>query len=135
MRDDLDELFAALARSTFRSRFQLRGKELDYLQTKGLPLVLEHAADLIANRLAPASPENDGQQTPFRNHPVFVAQHATATCCRGCLEKWHHIPRGRALSEAEQRYVVSVIGRWLFRFAKPQAAAEPQLFDPQTGEV
>ena len=135
MRDDLDELFAALARSTFRSRFQLRGKELDYLQTKGLPLVLEHAADLIANRLAPASPENDGQQTPFRNHPVFVAQHATATCCRGCLEKWHHIPRGRALSEAEQRYVVSVIGRWLFKFAKPQAPSEPQLFDPRTGEV
>jgi hypothetical protein len=110
---DLDDLFAALARSGFRRRFQLRGKELEYLRTKGLPVILEHATDLIAKRLAPANPANDGKQTPFRNHPVFVAQHATATCCRGCLEKWHRIPRGRELTDEEQRYVVSVIERWL----------------------
>jgi hypothetical protein len=78
-----------------------------------MQVVLEHAADFVATRLAPAAPANDGKQTPFRNHPVFVAQHATATCCRGCLEKWHRIPRGRALSKDEQRYVVSVIERWL----------------------
>ncbi len=29
-----------------------------------------------------AEPRNDGKQTPFRGHPVFTAQHATATCCR-----------------------------------------------------
>jgi hypothetical protein len=58
------------------------------------------------------APINDGKQTPMRGHPVFIAQHATATCCRGCLEKWHAIP-GRALSEPEQRYMVQVIHRWL----------------------
>jgi hypothetical protein len=110
---DLADLFAALARSPFRSRFRLGVKESAYLQSKGLPVILEHAADFVATRLAPAQPANDGKQTPFRNHPVFVAQHATATCCRGCLEKWHRIPRGRELSAAEQRYVVEVIGRWL----------------------
>ena len=66
-----------------------------------------------AQRLAPAEPMNDGKQTPMRGHPVFIAQHATATCCRGCLEKWHAIPHGRALSEQEQRYVVQVIHHWL----------------------
>lgn len=113
MTDDIPTILAALRRSKFRSGFALRGKEWEYLQTKGLPAVLEHAADFVAKRLAPALPEKDGKQTPWRGHPVFIAQHATATCCRGCLEKWHHLPRGAALSEEEQQYVVTVIGAWL----------------------
>ncbi|HVF49478.1 MAG TPA: DUF4186 domain-containing protein [Pyrinomonadaceae bacterium] len=109
----LDEVFAALERSPFRRRFSLRGKELEYLRRKGLPVVLEHAADFIEKRLAPAAPANDGKQTPLAHHPVFIAQHGTATCCRGCLQKWHGIPKGRALDAAERAYVVSVIERWL----------------------
>lgn len=110
---DLDEVFAALGRSAFRRRFRLRGRELDYLRQKGLPTVLEHAASFVEQRLAPAEPANDGRQTPMGNHPAFVAQHATGTCCRGCLEKWHRIPKGRALTNEEKEYVVRVIGRWL----------------------
>ena len=110
---DADDLFAALARSPFRSRFKLAGRELQYLRDKGMPVVLQHAADFVAKRLAPAHPPNDGKQTPFRNHPVFVAQHATATCCRGCLEKWHRIEKERELTEEEQQYVVNVLKRWL----------------------
>ena len=98
---DLDELFAALLQSKFRSRFKLRGRELKMLRDKGLDAIMQHAANLIGKRLAPANILNDGKQTPWRNHPVFVAQHATATCCRGCLEKWHHIPKGHALSAEE----------------------------------
>jgi predicted Fe-S protein YdhL (DUF1289 family) len=113
MSANLDEVLAALAKSAFRSRFQLRGKELEYLRRKGLPVVLEHAADFVEKRLAPAAPVNDGKQTPMRHHPVFIAQHATATCCRGCLQKWHEIPKGRQLDAAEQQYVIAVIGRWL----------------------
>ncbi len=110
---DMDALFAALSRSTFRRRFHLRPAEQRYLTSKGLAAVLRHAEHLIARRLAPAQPPNDGRQTPFRGHPVFVAQHATATCCRGCLRKWHHIPKGQELSAEQQRYVVQVIERWL----------------------
>jgi hypothetical protein len=110
---DLEEVFAELGKSDFRRRFRLKGKELDYLRAKGLPVILEHAADFIAKRLAPAEPANDGRQTPMRNHPVFVAQHATATCCRGCLSKWHGIPKGHALDEGEKLYVLSVLKRWL----------------------
>jgi hypothetical protein len=110
---DTDELFAALGRSRFRSRFRLRGKEAGYLQQRGLETVLEHARQFIETRLAPAEPANDGKQTPMRNHPVFIAQHATATCCRGCLAKWHHIAEGRALSAAEIDYIVGIIERWL----------------------
>ena len=110
---DVEEVFSSLSRSDFRSRIHLREKERAYLKSKGLETVLRHAADFIEKRLAPAAPANDGKQTPWRNHPVFVAQHATATCCRTCLEKWHAIPKGRELTEEERGYVVEVIRLWL----------------------
>jgi hypothetical protein len=110
---EVDELFAALAKSAFRRKFHLQGKDLEYLQNKGLTTVLNHANDFISKRLAPAFPEKDGKQTPFRGHPVFVAQHATACCCRGCLEKWHRIPKGRSLSVDEQTYILNVLKCWL----------------------
>ena len=110
---DLDQVFAALGRSEFRRRFRLQDAERRYLETKGLATVLSHAGDFIERRLAPAHPANDGKQTPFRGHPAFVAQHATATCCRGCLEKWHGIPRGRALSAEEKAHVLAALERWL----------------------
>lgn len=113
MPDSLDPLFDRLARSAFRRRFRLGRQDRDYLEDRGLERVLAHAAEFIATRLAPAKPANDGKQTPMRGHPVFVAQHATATCCRGCLVKWHRIEAGRALTADEQAYVVRVVGRWL----------------------
>lgn len=108
-----DDLFARLKRSAFRSRFHLGAKERQYCWDKGPEVIARHAADFIASRLAPAAPKNDGKQTPMRGHPVFIAQHATATCCRGCLAKWHLIPAGVALSKAQQAYVAAVIHRWL----------------------
>jgi hypothetical protein len=110
---ELDPIFERLARSPFRRRFRLRTAERQYLDRKGLEVILAHGSDFINQRLAPAEPANDGKQTPMRNHPVFVAQHATATCCRGCLEKWHAIPKGRELSPDERLYVLDVIRRWL----------------------
>ncbi|HKS27505.1 MAG TPA: DUF4186 domain-containing protein [Pyrinomonadaceae bacterium] len=110
---DLEEVFASLGKSDFRSRIRLNEKERDYLKRKGLDVVMEHASDFVEKRLAPAEPANDGKQTPWRNHPVFVAQHATATCCRSCLQKWHDIPKGRELTEEEKLYVVEAIRRWL----------------------
>ncbi|KFC10527.1 hypothetical protein GTGU_00577 [Trabulsiella guamensis ATCC 49490] len=111
--DPLDSLFARLARSTFRARFRLGPKERQYCIDKGPEVIDRHAADFIASRLAPAQPKNDGKQTPMRGHPVFIAQHATATCCRGCLQKWHQIPQGTPLSEEQQQYIVAVIHHWL----------------------
>jgi hypothetical protein len=84
-----------------------------YLERKGVELVLDHARDFIDKRLSAAEPPNDGKQTPFRGHPVFVAQHATATCCRGCLSKWHGIPRGRPLEAHEKAHILAVLERWL----------------------
>jgi hypothetical protein len=119
----LDELFEALARSRFRARFRLNAADAAYLDERGLATVLGHAADFVERRLAPAQPVNDGSQTPIRGHPVFVAQHATASCCRSCLAKWHRIPAGRPLADAEKAQVLAAIARWLD--AQPPAPPAP----------
>ncbi len=110
---DLSDLFNRLAKSTFRSRFHLSQKDRDYISAKGLDTIRRHARDFVAKRLAPAVIPNDGKQTPMRGHPVFLAQHATGCCCRGCFAKWHHIPAGRALTKEEQNYAVSVLMAWI----------------------
>ena len=111
--DDLNALFKRLAGSSFRRRFRLGKQDRAYLEARGLSVVLAHARDFVDRRLAPAEPRNDGKQTPYRGHPVFVAQHATGTCCRGCLAKWHGIPQGRPLEEADKARILAVIERWL----------------------
>ena len=120
---ELDEVFARLPRSALRSRFRLGAAERAYLEAKGMETVLLHARDFIERRLAPAYPAKDGKQTPMRGHPVFIAQHATATCCRSCLAKWHGIPAGSALGEAEKRHVAAAIERWLAARVKSEGRA------------
>jgi predicted Fe-S protein YdhL (DUF1289 family) len=111
----IDERLDALATQRFRARFHLSGRERALVLLRGLRAIRTHADDLIATRVAPADPARDGKQTPYRNHPVFVAQHATATCCRGCLERNHQIARGHELTADERRYVTEVIMRWIER--------------------
>jgi hypothetical protein len=102
-----------LGRSGFRAKFRLSEKELAYARDRGLEVLETHARDFVTRRVAPRDPPNDGKQTPLTGHPVFVAQHATATCCRGCLAKWHKIPEGRKLTNAQINYVTAVLIRWL----------------------
>ena len=109
----LKELFSRLEKSKFRSSFKLGKKERHYLQDKGFSVIEQHAHDFIKEHLAPASPKNDGKQTPMKNHPVFIAQHATATCCRKCLAKWHRIEMGTELNQQHVDYIVSVIIHWM----------------------
>jgi Domain of unknown function (DUF4186) len=114
-RDDIDARLARITRHRFRARFHVRGRERAIVDLRGMATIRVHAADIVDRRLAPAQPRKDGRQTPYRGHPVFVAQHATATCCRSCLETWHRIPRGHDLGDDEREYVVEVICRWIAR--------------------
>jgi hypothetical protein len=126
---DIDRRLEALGRSSFRRRFHLDAAHLDYLRKVGLARVLEHGRQFIDQRLAPAFPPDDGRQTPWRGHPVFVAQHATATCCRKCLSKWHRVAAGSPLSAGQVDYVLRVLEAWLRR----QAGNAPEL--PGTAET
>ena len=75
--------------------------------------IKDHAYDFINKRLRPNIIPNDGKQTPMRGHPVFIAEHATATCCRGCLNKWYGIPKNRELTDVEVDFIVKVIMIWI----------------------
>lgn len=110
---DIDDSLNRLKRSAFRSRFRLSAKDLQYIQDKGINTIRSHAKDFICKRLSPAEIPNDGKQTPMRGHPVFVAQHATACCCRDCLYKWYRIPKGRELSVSEQDQIADLIMAWI----------------------
>ena len=122
------ELKERLARSPFRSRFKLGEKELRYAAENSKEVISAHARKIITERLAPALPANDGKQTPMRGHAIFIAQHATACCCRGCLAKWHGIPAGRKLSEKEITCITDILVWWIkdqLTEAAPEAYTPP----------
>ncbi len=110
-----DEIFDRLSKSDFRKKFKLSQKDRLYLEQKGFDTIRSHAVDFIAKRIAPADIPNDGKQTPMRGHPVFTAQHATATCCRGCINKWHKFPKDVQLTKEQQKYLVDLIMEWIKR--------------------
>ena len=102
-----------LAKSKFRSGFSLRKKEIEYINKNGFDVIEEHAFKFVLERLAKYPVKNDGSQTPMRGHPVFIGQHATATCCRGCLYKWHKIDKNKDLCDREIRFIVALIMEWI----------------------
>lgn len=110
-----DEIFDRLSKSDFRKKFKLSQKDRLYLEQKGFDTIRSHAVDFIAKRIAPADIPNDGKQTPMRGHPVFTAQHATATCCRGCINKWHKFSKDVQLTKEQQKYLVDLIMEWIKR--------------------
>ncbi len=111
--ENIDKLLESLSKTKFRGSFHLDEKMKRYVIEKGMNKIVEHAYDFVRTRLAPANILNDGWQTPYRGHPVFIAQHATGTCCRGCLMKIHKIEKNKKLSNNEIDYVVNVITSWI----------------------
>ena len=109
----IDESLARLNRSEFRAKFHLTAKDKEYIADKGIDVIRSHAKEFVKTRLAPVQPENDGKQTPMRGHPVFVAQHACACCCRGCLNKWYKVKKDTALTDEQQKKIVSLLMRWI----------------------
>lgn len=114
----IDQRLEFLQKSTFRSKLKLSERDQQYIGEKGIDTIKQHAFDFINARIAPRYPKNDGKQTPMKGHPVFIAQHATATCCRGCLEKWHKIKKDTSLKETEIEFIVNLIMAWIQRQTK-----------------
>lgn len=109
------DLFQRIQASRFRSSFRLKQKDKEYVRSKGMETIREHANSFLDSRLVPAVIPNDGSQTPMRGHPVFLAQHACACCCRDCLQKWHGIPKGRELTPQEKEKLADILMEWIWR--------------------
>ncbi|MCH3972353.1 MAG: DUF4186 domain-containing protein [Oscillospiraceae bacterium] len=114
----IDQALQKLQASKFRSRFHLGPKDKEYVHQKGMDTIRRHAQDFIRQHLAPAVIPNDGKQTPMHGHPIFLAQHACACCCRGCLQKWYRVPKGRELTPAQQEKIVNLLMAWIDRQMK-----------------
>ena len=91
----------------------MKVKDINYINDKGLDVIREHAKVFVVKRLAMKEITNDGKQTPMRGHPVFIAQHATATCCRKCICKWHNIKLDKELTNDEINYIIDIIMLWI----------------------
>lgn len=109
---NINQILARLSQSKFRSSFKLSEKDKIYIEEKGIKTIEQHAYDFLTNRIK-IKPLNYGRQTPFIGHPVFVAQHATASCCRKCIEKWHRIERSKVLSNEEINYLSNILIYWI----------------------
>jgi exodeoxyribonuclease V alpha subunit len=119
-----EEALEKLKRSKFRSSFHLKEKDREYVKEKGMDVIESHARDFVKERLAPAVIPNDGKQTPMRGHPVFLAQHATACCCRGCLNKWYHVEKNVELTEVQQEKIVHLLMTWIDEEMKEPVSVE-----------
>ena len=113
MDEKIKNIFDKLSKSKFRSSFHLNDKDILYIEDKGIDKIRNHAYDFVTKRLADTSNVTDGKQTPMKGHPVFIAQHATGTCCRSCLEKWHHISKNKNMTDDDIKYVVDIIMLWI----------------------
>lgn len=113
MDEKIKNILDRLSKSKFRSSFHLKDKDILYIEDKGIDKIRNHAYDFVTKRLADTSNVTDGKQTPMKGHPVFIAQHATGTCCRSCLEKWHHISKNKNMTNGDIKYVVDIIMSWI----------------------
>ena len=113
MDEKIKNILDRLSKSKFRSSFHLKDKDILYIEDKGIDKIRNHAYDFVTKILADTSNVTDGKQTPMKGHPVFIAQHATGTCCRSCLEKWHHISKNKNMTEDDIKYVVDIIMSWI----------------------
>lgn len=109
--DDVKHTFAQLKREYIRHHFwhkTVDEKADKHARRKGRVKLRCAARIRIQNSIGAALPARDGQQTPMEGNIIYYAQHATACCCRTCLEYWHAIPKGRELTNAELDYLTEL---------------------------
>ncbi len=113
---DLEYTFKSLKFELIRHHFwhlDFDLRAMNYARRKGV-LELHAAAERrLRSSVGPAEPWRDGTQTPMSGNPIYYAQHATATCCRKCIEYWHGVEEGRELAEEEVQYFTALLRMFL----------------------
>ena len=112
---DLEYTVTSLERELIRHMYwhkALDQRAINHARRKGLSGMRE--ATLHRLELSVGAPRSeltrDGRQTPFQgNNAIYYAQHATATCCRRCIEAWHGIEREKPLSVEELGYMTDLV--------------------------
>jgi hypothetical protein len=126
---DIEFTIEALEKEWIRHHFwhvEIPQKAINYALRKGSVALKDSIRSRLNSSVALAKPFHDGIQTPFEsNNPIHYAQHATASCCRKCIEKWHGIERGKDLNEEEITYLTQLIMEYI-KIKLPNLGNEPQ---------
>ena len=113
--DDAEHTFSELRLEMIRHHFwhlKIDEKARNHALRKGRIALEAALGKRLASSVGPELPYKDGAQTPMSGNIIFYAQHATASCCRTCIEYWHGIPKGRLLSPDELAYLGDLA--WMF---------------------
>jgi phosphopantetheinyl transferase (holo-ACP synthase) len=82
--------------------------------TTGRNALKEKAKKVLNTRIKKYSSFIDGRQTPMgKDEIINYAQHATATCCRKCLEAWHNIPMENTLTDSQMDFCTSLVMKYV----------------------
>lgn len=109
---DINYTFNALKHELIRHHFwhiEIDQKAINHALRKGKTKLRQAAEHRIRRSVGDAEPIFDGRQTPKSGNSIFYAQHATATCCRKCIEYWHGIPLGQELTEDQIQYFAKLV--------------------------
>lgn len=115
---DVEHTFEQLRHELIRHHFwhvPFDQKAINHAIRKGRINLYEAAHQRIATSVGRSRDDNprDGRQTGFTDNTLFYAQHATASCCRTCIEYWHGIPADRGLADGEVEYLTELVTRYL----------------------
>jgi hypothetical protein len=113
---DVKHTIAALKLELIRHHFwhlPLSEYAENYARRKGRVNLQETVTHQLKQAIGSPEHPRQGRQTPRENSPkataIHYAQHATATCCRACLEEWHGIQNGLDLTDEQLEYLTELV--------------------------
>jgi hypothetical protein len=110
---------------------------VNYARRKGRLQLKQAARNQIERAVKGIAHPREGQQTPRETNPhanvIHYAQHATASCCRKCVEEWHGIPRDRELTAAEIDYLTELV--MLYAGSRLPDLSEGPVYVPSKGRT
>ncbi|WP_438023421.1 DUF4186 family protein [Sorangium sp. So ce233] len=110
--NDVGYTFEALRKELIRHEFwhsEFSQQEINHALRKGRAALRDAARKRLETSVGRAKHPLEGRQTPFSGTVILHAQHAVASCCRTCIEYWHAIPAGAALTPAELDYLLELV--------------------------
>ena len=127
---DVEGTFSELAHEWIRHVFfhaPFDAKSKEQARELGLDGLKASIRPLLEKKIGSKKIFRDGTQTKKEGSAIHYAQHATATCCRKCLEYWHGIERHRDMTKEELDYCEGLVTAYLdSRSAELFAAVEGQ---------
>jgi hypothetical protein len=125
--DDTEYIFDSLNKELIRNVFwntKIEDVAIYNAKKKSRSEIREEAKTLLSRRVGKLNTFIDGRQTPLgKENIVNYAQHATATCCRKCMDAWYKIPKENELTEVQLEFctdlVMSFVDEKLKMWEKP----------------